>query len=65
MTNSLGISYVESFVLFDYWGKTDAAEYGQVVHSLIDNNTLRQIITLSVSADKLQSISNYSRDPSD
>ncbi len=44
-------------------GKTDAAEYGQVVHSLIDNSTIRQIITLSVSADKLQSISNYSREP--
>jgi len=44
-------------------GKTDAADYGQVKHSLIDTATDRQIISLSVSADKLQSISNYSREP--
>jgi hypothetical protein len=44
-------------------GKHDATDYGQIKHSLIDTSIDRQIITLSVSADKLQSISNYSREP--
>jgi hypothetical protein len=44
-------------------GKTDAVDYGQIKHSLTDTTTDRQIISLSVSADKLQSISNYSREP--
>ncbi len=45
-------------------GKTDDADYGQIKHSLIDTTTDRQIITLSVSSDKLASVSNYSREPS-
>ena len=44
-------------------GKTDAADYNQVKHSLEDSSTNRAIISLSVSADKLQSVSNYSREP--
>lgn len=44
-------------------GKTDAADYNQVKHSLEDTATNRAIISLSVSADKLQSVSNYSREP--
>ncbi len=44
-------------------GKTDAEDYNEVVHSLIDTSTERKIITLSLSADKLQGISNYSREP--
>ena len=44
-------------------GKTNAADYNQVKHSLIDTATNRSIISLSVSADKLQSVSNYSREP--
>lgn len=44
-------------------GKTDAADYGEIVHSLTDTATERQIITLSLSGDKLQGISNYSREP--
>lgn len=44
-------------------GKTDAADYNQVKHSLIDTVSCRQIITLSVSSDKLTSVSNYSREP--
>jgi len=41
-------------------GKTDAPDYNQVKHSLEDTSTNRTIISLSVSADKLQSVSNYS-----
>jgi len=44
-------------------GKTTDADYGQVKHSLIDTTTDRQIISLSVSSDKLASVSNYSREP--
>ncbi len=44
-------------------GKTDAADYNQVKHSLEDSSTNRAIISLSVSSDKLQSVSNYSREP--
>ena len=44
-------------------GKTDAPDYNQVKHSLEDSSTNRAIISLSVSADKLQSVSNYSREP--
>ncbi|HPY93641.1 MAG TPA: hypothetical protein PK276_10305 [Methanothrix soehngenii] len=44
-------------------GKTDASDYNQVKHSLEDTATNRAIISLSVSADKLQSVSNYSREP--
>ena len=44
-------------------GKTDAPDYNQVKHSLEDTATNRAIISLSVSADKLQSVSNYSREP--
>ena len=44
-------------------GKTDAPDYNQVKHSLEDSSSNRAIISLSVSADKLQSVSNYSREP--
>jgi hypothetical protein len=44
-------------------GKTDAPDYNQVKHSLVDTAANRAIISLSVSADKLQSVSNYSREP--
>ncbi len=44
-------------------GKTDAPDYGQVKHSLIDGTSQRAVISLSVSSDKLQSVSNYSREP--
>jgi hypothetical protein len=44
-------------------GKTDDSDYGQVKHSLVDTATDRPIITLSVSSDKLTSVSNYSREP--
>ena len=44
-------------------GKTDAADYNQVKYSLSDTAANRAIISLSVSADKLQSVSNYSREP--
>lgn len=44
-------------------GKTDAADYGQVKHSLVDTDRDREIISLIVSADKLHSVSNYSREP--
>lgn len=44
-------------------GKTDASDYNQVKHSLEDSSSNRAIISLSVSADKLQSVSNYSREP--
>ena len=44
-------------------GKTDAPDYNQVKHSLEDTAADRAIISLSVSADKLQSVSNYSREP--
>lgn len=44
-------------------GKTTAPNIGQVEHSLIDGSTNRAIISLSISPDKLQGISNYSREP--
>lgn len=44
-------------------GKTDAADYGQVKHTLQDLAGKRVIISLSVSGDKLQSVSNYMREP--
>ncbi|MDD2229574.1 MAG: hypothetical protein PHY48_09200 [Candidatus Cloacimonetes bacterium] len=44
-------------------GKTTALDYNQVKHSLVDTAASRVIITLSVSADKLQTVSNYSREP--
>lgn len=47
------------FVLAD----TTASDYGQVQHSLTDLANDRKIITLSLSADKLTSVSNYTREP--
>ena len=44
-------------------GKTDAPDNNQVKHSLTDTTANRSIISLSVSADKLQSVSNYTREP--
>ncbi|MDP3113240.1 MAG: hypothetical protein Q8M98_00560, partial [Candidatus Cloacimonadaceae bacterium] len=44
-------------------GKTNATDYGQIKHSLTDTAASRAIISLSVSADKLQTVSNYSREP--
>jgi hypothetical protein len=44
-------------------GKTNASDYNQIKHSLVDTATNRAIITLSVSADKLQAVSNYTREP--
>lgn len=44
-------------------GKTDASDYNQVKHSLTDTASNRAIISLKVSGDKLQSVSNYSREP--
>ncbi len=44
-------------------GKTDAADYNQVKHSLIDTASSRKIINLSVSSEKLMSVSNYTREP--
>ncbi|MDP3113508.1 MAG: hypothetical protein Q8M98_01905, partial [Candidatus Cloacimonadaceae bacterium] len=44
-------------------GKTDASDYNQIKHSLVDTATSRVIISLTVSADKLQAVSNYSREP--
>lgn len=55
MSNLFKIDFVQ--------GKTDAADYNQVKHSLEDTASDRVIISLSVSADKLQSVSNYSREP--
>ncbi|MDD2231000.1 MAG: hypothetical protein PHY48_16555 [Candidatus Cloacimonetes bacterium] len=55
MSNLFKIDFVQ--------GKTDAADYGQVKHSMVDTASDRIIISLSVSADKLQSVSNYSREP--
>ena len=55
MTNCFKIDFIQ--------GKTDAPDYNQVKHSLEDSSTNRAIISLSVSADKLQSVSNYSREP--
>lgn len=44
-------------------GKTNANDYGQMKHSLADSNTQRKIISLKISSEKLQSVSNYSREP--
>ncbi len=44
-------------------GKTTASDYNQLKHSLVDTAASRAIISLSVSADKLQSVSNYTREP--
>lgn len=46
-----------------YQGKTDEPDYGQVKHSLVDGTKQRAIISLTVSSDKLQSVSNYTREP--
>ncbi len=44
-------------------GKTDAADYNEIVHSLTDNVTERKIINLSLSPDKYQSVSSFMREP--
>ncbi|MDD2229824.1 MAG: hypothetical protein PHY48_10480 [Candidatus Cloacimonetes bacterium] len=44
-------------------GKTTASDYNQLKHSLVDTAANRAILSLSVSADKLQSVSNYTREP--
>ena len=44
-------------------GKTNAADYGQVVHSLVDTAVERVIMDLKLSGDRLQAVSNYSREP--
>lgn len=46
-----------------YQGKTDEPDYGQVKHSLVDGTKQRAVISLTVSSDKLQSVSNYTREP--
>lgn len=44
-------------------GKTDAPNYNQIVHSLVDLATERKVITLAVSSDKLQGGSSFAREP--
>lgn len=44
-------------------GKTNASDYGQVVHSLVDTAVERVIMDLKLSGDRLQAVSNYSREP--
>ena len=44
-------------------GKTDAPDYNQIVHSLVDLATERKVITLAVSSDKLQGGSSFAREP--
>lgn len=55
MANLFRIDFVQ--------GKTDAVDYNQVKHNLTDTVTNRAILTLSISGDKLQAVSNYSREP--
>lgn len=55
MSNLFKVDFVQ--------GKTNVSDYNQVKHSLVDTVNNRVIISLSVSADKLQSVSNYSREP--
>ncbi len=43
--------------------KTDDPDVGEVMHSLIDTDTERAIISLSPSSEKIASTSNYSREP--
>lgn len=40
-------------------GKTDAVDYLQIKHSLVDYEGERAIMSLSISPEKLQSVSNY------
>jgi len=42
---------------------TTAEDYGQIVHTLQDTTADRVIYTLSLSSDRLSSVSNYSREP--
>lgn len=44
-------------------GNSDAPDYGTVVHQLEDFSGNRQIIDLTLSPDKLASVSNYQREP--
>ncbi|MDD3535161.1 MAG: hypothetical protein PHC50_03330 [Candidatus Cloacimonetes bacterium] len=44
-------------------GCTTASDYGHSVHSLADSAISRQIISLSLSPQRLQSVSNYTREP--
>lgn len=44
-------------------GKTDAEDYGEVVHSLQDTASARVVHTLTLSSDRLSSVSNYAREP--
>jgi len=44
-------------------GKTDAADYLEVKHSLVDYEGERTIMSLTLSPDKLQSISSFQREP--
>lgn len=55
---------MQNFFRIDFYqGKTDASDYNQVKHSLVDTAFNRVIISLTISGDKLQSVSNYSREP--
>jgi len=42
---------------------TTASDYGQIKHSLTDAETDRKVVSLTLSADKLASVSNYTREP--
>ena len=44
-------------------GKDDSSTYNQIMHSIIDTEFDRYILSFSESADKLTSVSNYSREP--
>lgn len=55
MANLFKIEFVQ--------GKTDAADYGQVVHSLEDSASIRHIHKLRLSPHKVASVSNYRREP--
>jgi hypothetical protein len=42
---------------------TSASDYGQTKHSLVDTASNRLVVSLTLSADKLTSVSNYTREP--
>lgn len=46
-----------------YQGKTDAPNYTEVCHSLIDSDSARALISLAFSPDALTSVSTFSREP--
>jgi hypothetical protein len=58
-----GVGVASLFRVDFLMSDTTASDYGQIKHTLTDTTDNRLLVSLTLSADKLASVSNYTREP--